>query len=560
MPIPPTDPAPDPAAPAPAAAPPAVAVEGIWKSFAAPVLRGVTAAFRPGEIHALLGMNGAGKSTLMKIIAGALQPERGVLQVNGHPVRFRHPREALTAGVAMVYQELDLAPHLTVAANLLLGAEPGRGWGRLDAAAERRAARGLLDECGIALDPARRLRDLRTGQRQLVAIAKGFHRARRLLILDEPTSALNAAEVRTLFQLLERLRRSGLAIIYISHRFEELAQIAGRVTVLRNGEIVFSAAAGSAAAAGGGIPAGAAASDNRAVSAAARRQPAAGFDWPMIAAAMVGEKVAVTRHAAAPPADAPVRYELRGAALRGHFSGLDLAIRAGEAVGLAGIAGDGRAALAECIFGLRRFDAGEARLDGQPALARGSAEAVRHGLGFIAEDRAQALCPQLPATANATLATVPAFASWWRLRRRREAAIAADSLAASGVEDRFWRLPSRSLSGGTQQKLLFARWLAQPSRLLVLNEPTRGVDIRARRDIHQQIAARLRAGAAVLVVSSDLEELMQLCHRVLVLRRGRVAQELAGDAITREAMLLAAAPAAATTTNVAGSADPGGPA
>jgi ribose transport system ATP-binding protein len=528
LPIPPTDPAADPAAPA-AAAPPAVAVAGIWKSFAAPVLRGVSAEFRPGEIHALLGMNGAGKSTLMKIIAGALQPERGVLQVNGQPVRFRHPREALAAGIAMVYQELDLAPHLTVAANLLLGAEPGRGWGRLDAAAERRAARDLLDECGIVLDPARRLRDLRTGQRQLVAIAKGFHRARRLLILDEPTSALNAAEVRTLFQLLERLRRSGLAVIYISHRFEELAQIAGRVTVLRNGEIVFSAAA-------------------------AGSETAGGFDWPAIAAAMVGEKVAVTRHAAAPPAAAPVRYELRGAALRGHFSGLDLAIRAGEAVGLAGIAGDGRAALAECIFGLRRLDAGEARLDGQPALARGSTEAVRQGLGFIPEDRAQALCPQLPATANATLATVPAFASWWRLRRRREMAIAADSLAASGVEDRFWRLPSRSLSGGTQQKLLFARWLAQPSRLLILNEPTRGVDIRARRDIHQQIAARLRAGAAVLVVSSDLEELMQLCHRVLVLRRGLVAQELAGDAITREAMLLAAAPA----EKAAGSADAGG--
>ncbi len=549
MPIPPTDPAPGPAAaPAPAVAPPpAVAIEGIWKSFAAPVLRGVSAEFRPGEIHALLGMNGAGKSTLMKIIAGALQPDRGVLHVNGQPVRFRHPREALAAGVAMVYQELDLAPHLTVAANLLLGAEPGRGWGRLDAAAERRAARELLDECGIALDPARRLHDLRTGQRQLVAIAKGFHRARRLLILDEPTSALNAAEVRTLFQLLERLRRGGLGIIYISHRFEELAQIAGRVTVLRNGEIVFSAAAAAGSETAGG-------DGSSVASASMGRQTAAGFDWPAIAAAMVGEKVAVTRHAAAPPAAAPVRYELRGAALRGQFSGLDLAIRAGEAVGLAGIAGDGRATLAECIFGLRRFDAGEARLDGQPALARGSAEAVRQGLGFIPEDRAQALCPQLPATANATLAAVPAFASWWRLRRRREAAIAADSLAASGVEDRFWRLPSRSLSGGTQQKLLFARWLAQPSRLLILNEPTRGVDIRARRDIQQQIAARLRSGAAVLVVSSDLEELMQLCHRVLVLRRGCVAQELAGDAITREAMLLAAAPAEKT----AGSADAGG--
>ncbi|MGH9534031.1 MAG: sugar ABC transporter ATP-binding protein [Terriglobales bacterium] len=511
MPAPLPDPAPDPAH----GAPPPVAVEAIDKSFAAPVLRGVSAEFRAGEIHAILGMNGAGKSTLMKIIAGALTPDQGVIRVAGQPMRFRHPREALAEGIAMVYQELDLAPHLSVAANLLLGAEPGRRGGRLDAVAERRAAQRLLDDCGIALDPARPLRDLRTGERQQVAIAKGFYRARRLLILDEPTSALNAAEVEALFQLLERLRQQGLAMIYISHRFEELARIAGRVTVLRNGQVALSISATQ------------------------------GYSWPAIAAAMVGEAVGVSRAGAAPPPESPVRYALRGATLRGHFTGLDLSIRAGEVVGLAGIAGDGRAALAECIFGLRRFDCGEVRLDGQPATARSCAEAVSQGLGFIPEDRARAICPHLPATANATLASVSAFASWWRLRPRREAAIAAGGLRASGVAETQWPLPARALSGGTQQKLLFARWVAQPSRLLVLNEPTRGVDIRARRDIHQQITARLRSGAAVLVISSDLEELLQLCHRVLILRRGRLGEELSGDALTREAILLASAGAAA---------------
>ncbi|HZT73193.1 MAG TPA: sugar ABC transporter ATP-binding protein [Terriglobales bacterium] len=493
---------------------PVVEVLGIDKSFAAPVLQSVSAAFHAGEIHAVLGMNGAGKSTLMKIIAGVVAPDGGEIRVQGRPVRFRGPRDAFAAGIAMVYQELDLARHLTVGENLLLGAEPRRRFGRLDAPAERREIAALLDDCGLAVDPRRPLRDLRTGERQQVAIAKAFHRARRLLILDEPTSALNAAEVEALFALLGRLRARGLAIIYISHRFDELERIADRVTVLRNGRVAFTATAEQS------------------------------YDWPRIALEMVGQAAAseFDRAADAPAVAAPPRLELRAVTLRGQFEDVNLAIRPGEALGLAGIAGDGRAALGECLFGLGRFDCGEVLLDGRPVAPRGPEAAVALGLGFVPDDRAQALCPHLPASANATLAAVPRFASWWRLRRRREAALAGECLAASAVAPPYWPLPARALSGGTQQKLLLARWLAHPCRFLVLNEPTRGVDIRARQEIHAQIDARLRAGLAALIISSDLEELLRLCRRVVVLRRGRVARELAGAALTREAILLAAMP------------------
>lgn len=493
---------------------PVVEVRNICKSFASPVLQEVSAAYQAGEIHALLGMNGAGKSTLMKIVAGAVAPDAGEIRVLGRPVRFRGPRHALEAGIAMVYQELDLARHLTVGENLLLGAEPRGAFGRLDAAAERREARDLLARCGLALDPERPLRDLRTGERQQVAIAKAFYRARRLLILDEPTSALNAGEVEALFQLLGRLRERGLALIYISHRFEELERIADRVTVLRNGRVALEA-----------------------------RGAERGYDWPRIALEMVGQRAASEPwREAPPPATAPPRFELRGATRRGEFEDVDLTIRAGEAVGLAGIAGDGRAALAECIFGLAQLERGEARLDGERIEARDPQAAVNLGMGFVPEDRAQALCPHLRATANATLAAAPRFASWWRLRRRREAEIAGECLAASAVEERHWLLPARALSGGTQQKLLLARWLARPCRLLVLSEPTRGVDIRARQEIHAQIDARRRAGLAVLVISSDLEELLRLCQRIVVMRRGRVARVLTGEQMTREAILLGAMP------------------
>lgn len=516
------------------------------KAFAAPVLREVSVGFAAGEIHALLGMNGAGKSTLVRILAGALRADGGEVWADGARREFRSPGDALAAGVAMVYQELDLAPHLTVGENLLLGAEPARA-GLLRRREERERARRLLEECGLALAPERRAGVLRTGERQLAAIAKAYGRARVALILDEPTSALNAAEVETLFDLLRRLRDRGLALIYISHRLDEIERICDRVTVLRNGRVELRAetrpggggprldrealaramVGGAGAGAGATGAAEAKAADGDDAKGGGRRGSAAG-----------GRRDAAD--AGAPPA-----LELIGGGRTGQFAEVSLALRAGEALALAGLAGDGRGAVGEALFGLAPLERGEIRVRGTPARIREPRRAVELGLGFIPDDRARALCPHLSSRDNVTLAAAPRFLSWWRRRAGEERRLAEECFAAGAVAPEYAARQARRLSGGTQQKLLFARWLATDAAVLILNEPTRGVDVSARAEIHRQILARLRAGAAVLLISSDLEEILQLARRALVFRGERAARELAGKELTREAIVLASAGGAA---------------
>lgn len=491
-----------------------IEVDNIWKSFAAPVLKGVSIPFYPGEIHALMGVNGAGKSTLMRILAGALPPDQGEVRIAGHPVQLRTPADALAQGIAMVYQELDLALHLTVADNILLGDEPTGPMGLLDQAGQQQRVSAILAECGLDLDPRRRLRDLRTGERQLAAIAKAYARARTVLILDEPTSALNAVEVAQLFRVLRRLREQGLAIIYISHRLEEIRELCDRVTVLRNGAVEFS--------------------------------EAGKISPEIIVRAMIGkEGVALSgsRGATVPEANA-VLLDVRQASSPA-FSDVSFTLRSGEVVALAGLVGDGRGALADALFGLLPLQSGQIVLQGQPVRFRGSPGAVAHGIGFIPEDRRLALCPQLTSEANVTLATVPRFSNWFRLNRRKERALSLQTLQRvhvdAGMNDRL----VRKLSGGTQQKVLFGRWLAADSRVLILNEPTRGVDVSSRLDIYRQLEEWLAEGGAILLISSDLDEILHLSHRVLVMHRGRLVRELKGAEVTRESILLASSPESA---------------
>lgn len=499
---------------APAGSPERVAsieVSGIWKSFASPVLKGITIPFYPGEIHALMGVNGAGKSTLMRILAGVISPDQGEVRIGGAPVQLRRPAEALAQGVSMVYQELDLALHLTVAENILLGDEPAGPMGILKAAEQRERAGRILRECGLDLDLDRPLRQLRTGERQLVAIAKAYARARTVLILDEPTSALNTAEVDQLFRVLRRLREQGLALIYISHRLEEIREVCDRVTVLRNGEVVFSEAG--------------------------RISP------EVIVREMVGKEgmVVAGRPTRAIPESNPILMEVREATSAA-FENISFSIREGEVVALAGLVGDGRGALSDALFGLLPLKSGAIALQGQPVRLNSSNAAVRHGIGFIPEDRRQALCPQLSSQANVTLASVPSFASLFRLDRHQERELSLKTLERVRVAPEMNDRPSRKLSGGTQQKVLFGRWLAAQSRILVLNEPTRGVDVSSRLDIYRQLDAWLAEGGAILLISSDLDEILHLSHRVLVMHRGRLVQELKGDDVTREAILLASSP------------------
>lgn len=495
-------------------APAAIEVCGIWKSFAAPVLKGVTIPFYTGEIHALMGVNGAGKSTLMRILAGVLPPDEGEVRIAGRPVRLRTPADALAEGIAMVYQELDLALHLTVAENILLGAEPAGPLGLLHAGRQQRRVQAILAECGIDLDPRRSLRLLRTGERQLVAIAKAYARARTVLILDEPTSALNAAEVEQLFQVLRRLRRQGLAIIYISHRLDEIRELCDRVTVLRNGEVEFS--------------------------------EAGKISPETIVRAMIGQEgVALSgRNERTVPASAEVLLEVRHASAPA-FADVSFTLRSGEVVALAGLAGDGRGALADALFGLLPLHSGEIVLKGQPVRFGGSPDAVAHGIGFVPEDRRQALCPQMTSEANVTLATVPRFSNWFRLDRRQERALSLATLQRVHVEPQMNDRLLRKLSGGTQQKVLFGRWLAADSRVLILNEPTRGVDVSSRLDIYRQLEDWLAEGGAILLISSDLDEILHLSHRVLLMHRGRLMRELTGTEFTRESILLASSPESA---------------
>lgn len=494
--------------------PASIEVCNIWKSFAAPVLAGVTIPFYPGEIHALMGVNGAGKSTLMRILAGVLPPDRGEVRIGGQAVRLRTPADALAEGVAMVYQELDLALHLTVAENILLGAEPAGPLGLLHAAGQQQRVQAILAECGLDLDPRRPMRQLRTGERQLVAIAKAYARARTVLILDEPTSALNAGEVERLFQVLRRLRQQGLAIIYISHRLEEIRELCDRVTVLRNGEVEFS--------------------------------QAGKISPEIIVRAMIGkEGVAFSGpRGTMVPDSSEVLLEARHATSPA-FDDVSFTVRAGEVLALAGLVGDGRGALADALFGLLPLDAGEIVLKGQPVRLHGSMDAVAHGIGFIPEDRRQALCPQLTSEANVTLATVPRFSNWFRLNRRQERALSLQTLQRVHVEPRMNDRLLRKLSGGTQQKVLFGRWLAADSRVLILNEPTRGVDVSSRLDIYRQLEEWLAEGGAIVLISSDLDEILHLAHRVLVMHRGRLVRELKGAEVTRESILLASSPESA---------------
>ncbi len=492
----------------------AIEVCNIWKSFAAPVLKGVSIPFYSGEIHALMGVNGAGKSTLMRILAGALQPDQGEVRIAGQAAHLHTPADALAEGIAMVYQELDLALHLSVAENILLGAEPSGPLGLLQTARQQQRVQAILAGCGLGLDPRRRLHQLRTGERQLVAIAKAYARARSVLILDEPTSALNASEVDHLFQVLRRLRQQGLAIIYISHRLEEIRELCDRVTVLRNGEVEFS--------------------------------ETGKISPETIVRAMIGqEAVALSgRHVRTVPADAGVLLEMRQASSPA-FAEVSFHLRAGEVVALAGLVGDGRGALADALFGLLPLRSGAIALQGQAVRFDGSTAAVAHGIGFIPEDRRMALCPQLTSEANVTLATVPRFSNWFRLNRRQERALSLRALQRVRVDPEMIDRAARKLSGGTQQKVLFGRWLAADSRVLILNEPTRGVDVSSRLDIYRQLDDWLAEGGAILLISSDLDEILHLAHRVLVMNRGRLVRELQGADVTRESILLASSPESA---------------
>jgi ribose transport system ATP-binding protein len=476
-------------------------MQGISKRFG-PVqaLADVTFRVRKGTVHALCGENGAGKSTLMKILAGVYEPDSGEIELLGQVRHFSSPGEALAAGISMIYQELDLAQDLTVAENIYLGAEPR---GSLPFTVNRRAmtaqTEALAHAYGFTVKAAARVADLSTGDCQIVELLKALRRKASIIVMDEPTSSLSEAEAKRLFAVVRQLRSRGLSIIYISHRLEEVADLADDISVLRDGKVVHSA-------------------------------PASGLTIPAIVQLMVGREL----NEFFPAKDAvigDVRVAVKNLSSAEGVRDVSFEVRRGEIVGMAGLVGSGRTEVARAIFGVQPKQSGEVRLDGDCVEIHSPADAIRNRIALLTEDRKRTgLCVELPCFWNITLPNLDALGMGRILKPAKEARIAAETGSRMNVKWSSPQAPANSLSGGNQQKLLVARWLLAESRFMIFDEPTRGIDVGAKREIYALLNGLAREGKAILFISSELPELFGVADRILVMRRGKVA----GNLLTRQ--------------------------
>ncbi|RFU42900.1 sugar ABC transporter ATP-binding protein [Actinomadura logoneensis] len=485
-------------------------VRGLRKGFpGVQALDGVDFDLRPGEVHVLLGENGAGKSTLIKTLSGAHRPDEGTIEVDGKAVEIRSAQDAAGLGIATIYQEFNLVPELTVAENLFLGRQPRR-FGLVDRKAMNERARELLARVGVDVDPGTRMGDLGIARAQMVEIAKALGLDARILIMDEPTAVLTTGEVDRLFEIVSGLRDQGVAVVFITHHLEEIPRIGDRVTVLRDGRSV------------GQVPA----------------------DTPEreLVRLMVGRSIEqqYPRERTEP---GPVLLQVRGLGREGAFEDVSFEVRAGEVVGLAGLVGAGRTEVARALFGADRYDTGEVLVDGK-RLPSGSVHAAREaGLGLVPEDRkGQGLVLGADVGENLGLVTLGSASRGGIVDRSKNRAEAAGMAERLGVRMSGLGQEVRTLSGGNQQKVVIGKWLLADARVLVLDEPTRGVDVGAKVEIYQLINRLTAAGRAVLMISSDLPEVLGMSDRVLVMARGRIAGELlAAEATQDEVMELAVA-------------------
>ena len=485
---------------------PLVRFRGVTKRFPGLVaLRDVSFDVAAGSCHAICGENGAGKSTLGRILAGVHLADEGTLELDGAPVRFASPRDALAAGVAMVHQELAFCDNLTVGDNLCLRHLPGR-YGLVDERALHTRALALLDEAGTHIDPSRRMGSLSVAEQQLVQIAAAVGEGARVIIFDEPTSSLGEAEARRLYALIASLRARGVTQLYVSHRMSEIFALCDTVTVLRDGQHVAT-------------------------------QPVSDITEAVLVRQMIGRDIAeyFPVHASTPRGDERLRVEHLSSP--DHFHDVSFAMHAGEVVGLAGLVGAGRSEIARALFGLDASATGAMYVRGARVRMNSPREALARGLGFVPEDRKrQGLVLGMRARENATLPTLSRFATAGWVNRGKETVAARQSFARVGLRAGFESMAS-SLSGGNQQKVVLAKWLTADSEVLILDEPTRGVDVGAKAELHAWIDQRAAEGAAILLISSELPELLTLSSRILVLRDGRLRGELPRAQATQDALL-----------------------
>jgi ribose transport system ATP-binding protein len=457
----------------------------------------------------LLGENGAGKSTLMKVIAGSVTPDTGQMTVGGVEVPFGSPEEARARGIGIVYQELSLVPQLSIAENVFLGRWHGPR-GIVDWSAVNEAAREPLRQIGFDVDPRRLVRDLGMAERQLVEIAKALSSEIRVLLLDEPTSALSDREAHRLFEIIRDLMRSGVAVVYVSHRLPEVLEIAQRVTVLRDGEKVETV-------------------------------PARDVDEARLARTMVGHALASELGEAAKPAETeerPAVLRAEGLARPPRLRPVDLELRAGEIVAVFGLVGAGRTRLARTLFGLEPATEGTLEIDGRERTIRSPVTAISAGLGYLGEDRAMGVVPSLPVAANITLASLRRVSLGPVLHFRRENGVAKRYAEELGIRTTIDRLAG-TLSGGNQQKAVLARWLCSNARILILDDPTRGIDVGAKDEVFRLVRRLAEEGVAVLYLTSEIREARSLAHRVLVMADGQIAAAFAPDATEEEIMTAA---------------------
>ena len=464
---------------------------------------------RAGEVLALLGENGAGKSTCVKMLAGVHRPDTGQVLIDGAPVVLRSPLDALHSGIAVMHQHPGLFADLTVAENIFMGHVPRDRFGNVDRSVIRARAAELLKVVGLRCGPDQVLGALRSSEQQLVEIARALSVKTRVLIMDEPTAALSRGEVERLFDVINSLRTQNVAMMFVGHRMEEIYRVADRMTVLRDGRLVGT-------------------------------YPTADVPHARAVKLMVGRELAnlYPKREAEP---GPVRIEVENLTRDGVFADVSFSVRAGEILGFGGLVGSGRTEVARVLFGIDQPSGGTMRLDGKPIRFAKPADAMAAGVAYVSEDRlGQSLVMDFAIRDNASLAVIDQAAPMGLVRRRREMALVKPHLDRLSLRFNSYEQPVRTLSGGNQQKVVLSKWLATKPRLLILDEPTQGIDVHSKAEVHKMIADLARQGIAILLISSEMPELLGMCDRIVVFREGRMTTELGRHEATQEAVLTAA--------------------
>ncbi|MCA1595558.1 MAG: sugar ABC transporter ATP-binding protein [Chloroflexi bacterium] len=486
---------------------PSIALEmvGISKSFpGVRALDNVSLDVRHGEVLALMGENGAGKSTLMKVLAGAYQADSGQIFVDGSPVTISTPQRAMELGINIIYQEFNLVPHLSVAENIYLGREPRASLpGFVNTRKMREDAQAVMENLGAQIDVRTLVHRLSVAQQQMVEIAKATSRKSRVIAMDEPSATLTEHELENLWRLIRQLRSDGVSVIYISHRMEEVFQIADRVTVLRDGHVVGTS-------------------------------PIKEVTQDELIRMMVGRKLEENFPKGTAVPGKPL-LEVHGLNRRGVLHDINLTVRSGEIVALAGLVGSGRTEIARCIFGADPFDSGQVILDGEPISVKSPRDAIRRGIGLVTEDRKQqGLVLGMNVRANTTLAALRRLTKFGFIDGKKERTAAEGYVQSLGIRTPSVEQTVRNLSGGNQQKVVLGKWLFTDSRLLIMDEPTRGIDVGAKVEIYQLMNRLAAQGVGILMISSELPEVLGMADRIVVVRAGRMVGELSRAEATQE--------------------------